>query len=372
MLELRPLGLDGPKSSSYLGDRRVLLTIIYSGHSIGASRARPRSITPPPIGVAKFELDRRKSNQGRIRSELRTSSGLIVHNFRKRLVESNLRVLRFRPLRPFIARPYRTESRRIVEHSEGSLTHKSRSFTVEMRRRRGRPSAEHAKPILGEEFTDVGLGDACGADKTAARITDPTGERVFEAAPAGHAGRILPSLVESSSWLVTTSEIKPSQRRANGADLEGRSAKRDHEVETDAADSRRPNSPRSQADARSMTSLDAARHLPPQARSNDALTAFLPSQAKTSTEAERSAEASTAGKSPQRRARRAETHKNPQTAPTPTDVELWSIPDARPANPSKLGDGASQKRRRTVMARYVFRTELKLGERWKRRLRHVH
>jgi len=259
-----------------------------------------------------------------------------------------------------------------VEHSEGSLTHKSRSFAVEVRRRRGRPSAERAKPILGEEFTDVGLGDACGADKTPVRITDQTCERVFAAAPAGHAGRILPSLVESSPWLATTFTVKRSQMRTSGAELEGRPAKWDHEVETDAEDSPRPNSLRSQADARSMTSLDAARHLPPQARSIDAPTASLPSQAKTSIEAERSARASTRGKSLQRRASRAETYKNPQTAPTPTDVELWSILDARPADPSKLGDGASQNRRRTIMARYVFRTELKLGECWKRRLRHVH
>jgi hypothetical protein len=290
----------------------------------------------------------------------------------KRLVESNLRVLRFRPQRPFIARPYRTESRRIVEHSEGSLAHKSRSFTVEVRRRRGPPAAEHARPILREAFTDVALGDACGADKTTARVTDRRGERVFEAASVGRAGRILPSLVESSPWLATTFTVKPSQRRANSADLEGRPAKRGDEVETDASKSRRPNSPRSQADAGSMASRDAARHLSPQAPSIDVPTASLPSQAKTSTEAERSAGASRAGESMQRCASRAETHKNLQTALTPTDVELWSIPDARPADPSKLGDGASQHRRRSIMARYVFRTELKFGERWKQRLRRAH
>ena len=54
-----------------------------------------------------------------------------------------------------------------------------------------------------------------------------------------------------------------------------------------------------------------------------------------------------------------------------TDVESAPNFDPRLADQSKSDDDGDRKRRRPILARYVFGTELKPGERWKRRLRHV-
>ena len=50
------------------------------------------------------------------------------------------------------------------------------------------------------------------------------------------------------------------------------------------------------------------------------------------------------------------------------DEALVRRADASAALPMAIDEHSSPKRKRTIMGRYVFRNELKLGERWKRRL----
>jgi hypothetical protein len=242
---------------------------------------------------------------------------------------------------------------------EDLLRPTSHSFTVEVKRHRNRLAVENAWPILRETSSDALREISRDHHKT----NDQASGRVFESDAARHTGRILPSLLEGAPWLVARSETKP--RGANGAGLRGGTTERKHDVESVVFDSGTPKSPRRHADAGS-TRLATANGFSRQARSIDAPTASLFSLSANPTEVERNAKTSKAGKRTQRPTDRAES-----PASERTDVESAPNFDPRLADQSKSDDEGDRKRRRPILARYVFGTELKPGERWKRRLRHV-
>ena len=84
-----------------------------------------------------------------------------------------------------------------------------------------------------------------------------------------------------------------------------------------------------------------------------------------------------AGASPRVTSTVSASKRSDQTAISRDDVRAKPLPhdqrsamgtDSPAALPSRGDDPSSQTRKRTIMARYVFRAELKPGERWKRRL----
>ena len=59
---------------------------------------------------------------------------------------------------------------------------------------------------------------------------------------------------------------------------------------------------------------------------------------------------------------------NARAKPLPNDQRSARGTDSPTTLPSRVDDRSPQRRKRTIMVRYVFGDELKLGERWKRRL----
>jgi hypothetical protein len=116
-----------------------------------------------------------------------------------------------------------------------------------------------------------------------------------------------------------------------------------------------------------MIGSDSASQQFPQARSNDS--PRVASGVVQPIDSGRSAAKSAASKKPRRRDDVANTDMSAQSTRLPIDLEPSPVPGARPTIPSGLEDGPSRERRRSIMARYVFGTELKPGERWKQRLR---
>ncbi len=159
---------------------------------------------------------------------------------------------------------------------------------------------------------------------------------------------------------------KAPRRHAHGANAKAKAGKQTPVVTHLSGP--REETPHSQADVGSMTDSSAAGRPSPHARSSDVSTAFTTSEAETASTAERDAVTSGAIRKLRRRADRTKTHACPQAARGPFDAGP-AVPDALPSGPSNRDDGASRVRHRSTMARYVFGAELKLGERWKRKLR---
>ena len=247
------------------------------------------------------------------------------------------------------------------------MRHTPQSFIVEVRRRRGRPTFMDATPKLGETFRDATHDGVYEVDQTGRREAERAKNPAFEFDPIRPSGRILPSLVDSCPWSLP--EVEPSRRRAHGASCGNKPTKPTEVVATNVSEPHRGTQPSTYAEAGLVIDSDTAPHESPQAPSNDAPLVAPPSEA--SINSERSAVKSTTGKKARRRNDVTKTHMSPQTASLSGDVGPSSFPDAQPKNSSNLHDGASRERRRSIVARYVFGTELKLGERWKLRLRHA-
>jgi hypothetical protein len=252
----------------------------------------------------------------------------------------------------------RDESRPFTTSAEGLLRHISQPFVVEVRGRRGRSA--FTKPLLAEKeasavATRAGARDA---DKTGARVADQAQAWPFGIATAPPTGRILPSLIQNDPEAIAVAEAEPARRDA---------------PQTGAAQ-KKPTK-RKQGVAAHVPSADLAadQETSPDQPSQTPSTAPLATAAKetgASTKKRRTGALPTGGETPRPRPGRGETDSASLTVEAPIRAEPSSLPGAPQATPATVDEDASRdERRRSRMARYVFGTELKLGERWKERLR---
>jgi hypothetical protein len=246
------------------------------------------------------------------------------------------------------------------------LRHTQQPFVVEVRRHRGRPTVVETKMKFEETFRDAARDAAYEADQTGLEANQAE-KHAFEIDPTISSGRILPSLVETSPWTLPPAEAEPSRRLARRALRKDKPARPTEVVVIDVPKRRRATPPPGHADACSMIGSDSASQQFPQARSNDS--PRVASGVVQPIDSGRSAAKSAASKKPRRRDDVANTDMSAQSTRLPIDLEPPPVPGARPTIPSGLEDGPSRERRRSIMARYVFGTELKPGERWKQRLR---
>jgi hypothetical protein len=247
-----------------------------------------------------------------------------------------------------------------------SLRPISHSFTVEVRRRRGPPSTTDAKPILRESLSWPAGDIAHDADKDASKwFSGHAHERALDSASAIPKGRILPSLVETVPGGLSTTESKLPKRLNRQGRTGDETAKQ--KINADNASERRR---RRSLDGEDLIppqrSLKAAPEDLAQARSADEMVPTVPEQVEPSARTRQTAATSTATERPHRHGRRAKSQ-------TSSENIFTSASNAHLANSSILGDDdVSRKRHQSILARYVFGTEPKLGERWKRRLRRPH
>jgi hypothetical protein len=177
-------------------------------------------------------------------------------------------------------------------------------------------------------------------------------ERALDMASAIPTGRILPSLVETAPGGLSATESKLRKRPSRQGSAEDKI--KGKVIGAQSASGRRSRVPLGGKDlvASLQGSFEAAPDDSVQARSGQGLVLNTAEQVETP-----------AAERPHRRGRRAKTHTSP--------VNIFaSACNAQPASSSILADvDVSRKRHQFILARYVFGTEPKLGERWKRRLR---
>jgi hypothetical protein len=243
-----------------------------------------------------------------------------------------------------------------------------RSFVVEVRRRRGRPTIVDATPGSGEAFRDGARDRAKEVGQSGGRERDQAEKQDFEFDPIRPSGRILPSLIETSPETLSPAAAEPLRRRARA---DSKPTKPTEVIAASVSASDRATPPSGHAAAGCVIASRAAPRESAQAQSSDAPLAAALSPAGALVDSERSAVKSTASGKSRRWDDTMKAHPSslgPQTAPSPIDVGPSPTPDAAKSSPKKF-DGASRERQRSIMARYVFGTELKPGERWKLRLR---
>jgi hypothetical protein len=198
--------------------------------------------------------------------------------------------------------------------------------------------------------------------------TDRMGRHAVEVGATRPSGRILPSLVESPRTIVLVEA--PSHRHARGEIAKVAAGKR---TPVDAGLTTTREEPGGQTDVCSMIESSMARHPSLQTCSPHVPTTHSSSGTESSPPTERVAVTSTASVKLPRRAGRGKKEKKDMTseaAPLPFDAET-AVPEGPPSDPPNQDDGASRRRHRSIMARYVFGTQLKPGERWRQRMRHV-
>jgi hypothetical protein len=237
------------------------------------------------------------------------------------------------------------------------LRYISRSFTVEVRRNRGRSSTTDAKPILRLSLSGPASDIAHDAGEDASTLfSGHARERAPDIASASPTGRILPSLVESVPGGLSATESKPPKRLSRQGSAEDKMIK-GKETDAQSASGRRRRAPSSQG------SFEAAADDSVQARSGHGLVLTTAEQVETRVRTDQTVATSTAAERPHRHGRRAKSQ-------TSSEIAFASASSAPPANSSILADDdVSRKRHQSILARYVFGTEPKFGERWKRRLR---
>jgi hypothetical protein len=250
--------------------------------------------------------------------------------------------------------------------AEDSLKHTHQLFVVEVRRHRGGPTTVEAKTNFEETFRGAPRDAVHEADQADVEANQAE-KRALEIDPTIPSGRILPSLIESSPWTLPPATAEPSRRRARSASSDDKQTRLTKAIAANAPKRRREPPPSSNVGAGSVIASHAAPDESPRARSNDSphvvsesILPINPGQIDAK---------STTTKKPRRRDGLLKAHMSPRVTRGPIDVEPLPNPDARPTSPTVSEDHSPRKRRLSVMARYVFGTELKPGERWKQRLR---
>jgi hypothetical protein len=191
-------------------------------------------------------------------------------------------------------------------------------------------------------------------------------ERAPDIASAIPAGRILPSLAETVPGGLPATESK-LPRRPSRQGITADETKIN--AQNDSQRRRRKPLEGENLAASTQRSLTAAPDDVAQARSGHELVLNVAEQVKTAA-TRQTAATLTAAEKPQRRDRRSKSQTSSENILAPSGAALSSASNAQPENSSILDDDdVSRKRHRSILARYVFDTEPKLGERWKRRLR---
>jgi hypothetical protein len=234
------------------------------------------------------------------------------------------------------------------------LRHISHSFTVEVKRHRGRQSAADNKQILNLGLAEAVRKIEAESDKTSALAFSPRFHPDDNDAPKTPAGRVLPSLIESAQWTFPSDGSEMRSPVDEGGPLEVEAAKKQK-------GSRRHRRP----------------ILSDQSAVRDSIAA--PSDSGASDEPSWEAILSASGA----RVKKTAVRRRKIAPPARPDPSLKSLIDEIPQSLDdlqsySLSAPASQDapdlevrsgRRRKILARYVFGTEPKLGERWKRRFR---
>jgi hypothetical protein len=210
------------------------------------------------------------------------------------------------------------------------------------------------------------------ADKVASTwFSGHVRERALDIASASPAGRILPSLVESVPRGLSATESKPPKRPSRQGSLGDKTTKaKGSNAQSASGRRRRMSLDDEDLRASSQGSLKAAPDDPVQAHLGDERVLTAPEQVETPVRTGQTAATSTAAEKPQRRGRRSRSQTDSENILAPIGAALSSASNGQPANSSILyDDDVSRKRHQSILARYVFGTEPKLGERWKRKLR---
>jgi hypothetical protein len=184
-------------------------------------------------------------------------------------------------------------------------------------------------------------------------------ERAPDIASASPTGRILPSLVESVPGGLSATESKPPKRLSRQGSAEDKMIK-GKEINAQSASGRRRRVSLKGEDllASSQGSFEAAADDSVQARSGHGLVLTTAEQVETRVRTDQTVATSTAAERPHRHGRRAQSQ-------TSSEITFASASNAQPANSSILDDDdVSRKRHQSILARYVFGTEPKFGERW--------
>ena len=225
-------------------------------------------------------------------------------------------------------------------------------FAVEVRRHRGKSAIIEAKPFTRDAFFAAALlslsAEEAKISSDSDRAEDPN-PKLVSPQPSG---RILPSLVEVSPWPEASVKAETPRKPAREPGARRKTAKRAKAATAEVLEASRLGL----SDSADLT-IDLT----------VAATGVAAPERKSSAKTRRGDAA--ANKKPQRRAHAAKTPKIPPIAAAPVAANPPAPAVERQANPATRGDGPRQERRRSIMARYVFGTELRPGERWKKRLR---
>jgi hypothetical protein len=242
---------------------------------------------------------------------------------------------------------------------EDSVRHISHSFTVEVKRRRGRPVASEPPSLLSDAFAEAESPVAQDPGGAGAWFADHSVERVSPANPPPSAGRILPSLVENSPWLLAPEEAATPRRRRS--------------TETPGSEPRQAARSSRFAHKDSRAAADPAPRQSPQGRSqersdDDSSARSAVSKAIASRKARIRADKSPADERLSSLKADGETGQRLGASFAPIGVQSPGGVGAPSSIQADEHSSAARSRRKSILARYVFGTELKLGERWKKRL----
>jgi hypothetical protein len=239
------------------------------------------------------------------------------------------------------------------------LRHISHSFTVEVKRHRGRPSNSDTKPVLSLGLAEAVRNIEAESNKGSKRLLSEAFESGSREVPKSLPGRVLPSLIESAQWT-----FPPDGSGLRNVGAGGRAEEGNERKKRSAAQKRR-RTPNAEAPAH----VDASE----------------PSIDTDSVEPSWDMVLGVSGARPKKTVRRRK-----RVTPTLPDQSFESFiddtldedastaraleeaaqshqPDASVA--AEETNGARNLRRRKILGRYVFGTEPKLGERWRKRFR---
>jgi hypothetical protein len=230
------------------------------------------------------------------------------------------------------------------------LRHTKQPFVVEVRRRRGRAAAASETSLFSLAAREE---VAAPASEAPSRPSAPAESPAFGSPRP--TGRILPSLEQPEPSMARPAEPEAPRRRGRVAGVNNEAAERKR--------ARAAAEPGGRSAANSPTASSPEARQKGRRRSLDA-----PSMAGASAASATHPKAATARKTPAKRPDAPKRRVGPQ-APADAVVRPPPTAQAQPAPPPVADDGAARGRRRSIMARYVLGTELRMGERWKKRLR---
>jgi hypothetical protein len=244
------------------------------------------------------------------------------------------------------------------------LRHISHSFTVEVKRHRGRSASSDAKPVLS-----LGLAEAVrnieaeSNQRPKAPPSDPL-DNGNRATPKAQAGRVLPSLIESAQWTFPPDGAELRSAVRDGPPVEDESAVK----KRGGARRRRRTASQQQPSGPADPNADPSTGGDSEEPSWDSILSASGARGKRPALRRRKP----AGRTSPERWVESYIHGNSDDAASAAS-ELREASQSRPSeSPAAIehaDSGERKVRSRKILGRYVFGTEPKLGERWKRRFK---